>query len=191
MVNLILFGPPGAGKGTQAERLAAHYGLKHISTGAVFRYNIDNKTQLGSLAKRYMDKGQLVPDNVTIDMFKEEVKKSARVWGFVFDGFPRTRVQADALDDFLAARGTAILKVLLLEVPDSDLVVRLLKRGEESGRTDDADEQLIRDRIAEYHAKTAPLIEYYQNRSKLEPVDGVGSIDAINARLVKLVDKTL
>ena len=154
MTNLVLFGPPGAGKGTQAEFLKKKYNLVHISTGDVFRFNIKNETALGMLAKSYMDKGALVPDQVTIDMLEAEVEKNADANGFIFDGFPRTNAQADALDKLMNSKDSQINAMVALEVDDEVLVERLLKRGETSGRADDADEGVIRNRLKVYYDET-------------------------------------
>ncbi len=189
MKNIVLFGPPGAGKGTQAEYLKVKYNLTHISTGDVFRYNIKNETELGLLAKSYMDKGDLVPDELTIDMLKAEVDKNIDTKGFVFDGFPRTHSQAAALDAFLAEKGEGINGMVALEVTEDLLVTRLLKRGETSGRSDDQDELKIRNRFNEYETKTAVLKDYYQDQNKYFGVDGIGSIDVITERLCKIIDK--
>ena len=189
MTNIVLFGPPGAGKGTQATVLKEKYNLIHISTGDVFRYNIKNKTELGILAKSFMDKGDLVPDEVTIDMLKAEVDKNADANGFIFDGFPRTESQAKALDIFLGEKGESINGMVALEVPEDLLVARLLKRGETSGRPDDQDERKIRNRFNEYQNKTAILKEYYQAQGKYYGVDGVGSIEEITERLSAVFDK--
>ncbi|MGS2727281.1 adenylate kinase [Psychroserpens sp. BH13MA-6] len=188
MTNLVLFGPPGAGKGTQAEFLKETYNLVHISTGDVFRYNIKNETALGMLAKSYMDKGELVPDQVTIDMLNAEVEKNADANGFIFDGFPRTNAQAKALDDLMDAKDSQINAMIALEVDDEVLVGRLLERGKTSGRKDDADESIIRNRIQEYYKKTAILKDYYAAQDKYHGVDGVGSIQEITERLKAVID---
>lgn len=189
MKNIVLFGLPGAGKGTQAEVLKEKFNLVHISTGDVFRYNIKNETDLGNLAKSYMDKGDLVPDEVTIDMLKAEVEKNYEANGFIFDGFPRTESQAMALDTFLAEKGEGISGMIALEVPENILVERLLKRGETSGRPDDQDESKIRNRFNEYEKKTALLMNYYAEQNKYFGVNGVGSIEEITKRLYKVIEK--
>ncbi|WP_347922640.1 adenylate kinase [Pontimicrobium sp. SW4] len=188
MTNLVLFGPPGAGKGTQAEFLKEKYNLVHISTGDVFRYNIKNETALGTLAKSYMDKGGLVPDEVTIKMLNAEVEKNSDANGFIFDGFPRTEAQAKALDKLMEDKDSSINAMIALEVDDEVLVGRLLERGKTSGRADDADEGIIRSRITEYYNKTAILKNYYSAQSKYFGVDGVGSIEDITLRLNKVID---
>ena len=188
MTNLVLFGPPGAGKGTQANFLKDKYNLIHISTGDVFRYNIKNETALGMLAKSYMDKGDLVPDQVTIDMLSAEVEKNADANGFIFDGFPRTNAQAEALDKLMVSKDSMINAMIALEVDDEVLVNRLLERGKTSGRADDADESIIRNRISEYYKKTAVLKDYYSAQDKYFGVDGVGSIEEITERLSKAID---
>jgi len=189
MKNIVLFGPPGAGKGTQAEFLKTKYDLIHISTGDVFRYNIKNETELGLLAKSFMDKGDLVPDEVTIDMLKAEVERNSTANGFIFDGFPRTESQAASLDLFLAQKQSGIDGMIALEVPENLLVERLLNRGKTSGRRDDQDESKIRNRFNEYESKTAILKNYYQNQHKYFGVDGVGTIEDIAAKLAEVIDK--
>lgn len=189
MTNLVLFGPPGAGKGTQANFLKEKYNLVHISTGDVFRYNIKNETALGNLAKSYIDKGELVPDQVTIDMLEAEVEKNSDAEGFIFDGFPRTNAQADALDKLMSNKDSQINAMIALEVDDEVLVTRLLERGKTSGRPDDADESIIRNRIKEYYSKTAILKDYYNAQNKYFGVDGIGGIEAITKRLNSVIDK--
>ena len=189
MTNIVLFGPPGAGKGTQANFLKEKYDLIHISTGDVFRFNIKNETALGMLAKSYMDKGELVPDQVTIDMLNKEVEKNADAKGFIFDGFPRTNAQAKALDELMDSKDSQIDAMVALEVDDEVLVNRLLERGKTSGRADDADESIIRNRIKEYYSKTAILKDYYATQDKYFGVDGVGSIEEITVRLNAVIDK--
>lgn len=189
MTNLVLFGPPGAGKGTQAEFLKEKYNLVHISTGDVFRFNIKNETALGMLAKSYIDKGELVPDQVTIDMLEAEVEKNSSANGFIFDGFPRTNAQAEALDKLMESKDSSINAMIALEVEDEILVKRLVERGKTSGRADDADESIIRNRITEYYKKTAVLKDYYSAQNKYYGVDGVGSIEEITKRLSAVIDK--
>ncbi|WP_169514032.1 adenylate kinase [Christiangramia echinicola] len=191
MTNLVLFGPPGAGKGTQASILKDKYELIHISTGDVFRYNIKNKTELGLSAKSFIDKGQLVPDEVTINMLNAEVEKNEGTNGFIFDGFPRTEAQAEALSAYLESKGTEVHAMIALEVEDEILVERLLERGKTSGRKDDADEAVIRNRIKVYYNETAILKNYYQKQNKYFGVDGVGSIGEITERLSKVIDELM
>ena len=188
MINLVLFGKPGAGKGTQAEFLKSHYQLVHISTGDVFRYNIKNETALGKLAKSYIDQGDLVPDQVTIDMLEAEVEKNPQAKGFIFDGFPRTEAQAESLDTFLAKKEMAVSGTIALEANDDELVARLLKRGETSGRSDDQDEAKIRNRFDEYNEKTAPLRAFYSAQNKFHSINGIGSIEEITQRLMAVID---
>lgn len=188
MINLVLFGKPGAGKGTQAGFLKEKYNLKHISTGDVFRYNMKNNTELGKLAKSYIDKGDLVPDEVTINMLKDEVEKNADAAGFIFDGFPRTAAQAEALDNFLETKDMQVNATIALEAEDDLLVARLLERGKESGRSDDQDESKIRNRFDEYNEKTAPLKEYYTKQGKFYSVNGIGDISDITGRLATVID---
>lgn len=189
MKNIILFGKPGAGKGTQADFLKESFGLIHISTGDVFRYNIKNETELGLLAKGFMDNGDLVPDEVTIQMLESEVTKSPDANGFIFDGFPRTTSQAKALDAFLLKNNMAIAATLALEVSEDLLVDRLLSRGKDSGRVDDQDEEKIRNRFAAYNENTAPLIDYYKTQNKFHSINGEGSIASITAQLTSLVEQ--
>lgn len=190
MINLVLFGPPGAGKGTQAEFLVEKYSLVHISTGDVFRANIKNGTPLGKEAESYIKKGSLVPDEITIGMLEAVVEENlSTAKGFIFDGFPRTQAQGEALDAFLAKKGLAVSGMLALEVEDEVLVGRLLERGKTSGRADDADESVIRARIAEYYEKTNVLKDFYSAQGKYHGVDGVGSIPEIAGRLSEIVDK--
>ena len=187
MRNLVLFGPPGAGKGTQSEFLVNHYNLVHLSTGDVFRYNIKSGTALGNLAQSYMDQGKLVPDDVTISMLQAEVEKHSEAEGFIFDGFPRTTAQAEALDAFLTSRGDSIETMLSLEVVESELKKRLLARSVTSGRADDADEAVIQKRINVYHAETAPVADFYKALGKFKSINGLGSVEEITNRLVKAI----
>ena len=189
MINLVLFGKPGAGKGTQAGFLKEKYNLKHISTGDVFRYNIKNGTELGKLAKSYIDDGDLVPDEVTIKMLQDEVEKNQDAAGFIFDGFPRTTAQAQALDNFLESKDMQVNATIALDADDEILIQRLLERGKESGRSDDQDEDKIRNRFDEYNEKTAPLKDYYQNQGKFHSVNGIGGIAEITERLGKVIDE--
>ncbi|MFS4416657.1 adenylate kinase [Maribacter sp. 2307ULW6-5] len=188
MINIVLFGKPGAGKGTQASFLKEKYNLQHISTGDVFRYNIKNGTELGTLAKSYMDKGALVPDSVTIKMLEDEVGKHPEADGFIFDGFPRTAAQAQALDNLLESKDMQVNATIALEANDEALIARLLERGKTSGRTDDQDVDKIRHRFGEYNEKTAPVKAYYQEQNKFHSVNGIGSIAEITERLTKVVD---
>jgi adenylate kinase len=188
MKNIVLFGKPGAGKGTQASVLKEKFELVHISTGDVFRYNISNQTELGTLAKSYMDKGELVPDSVTINMLADEVDRSiAKAKGYIFDGFPRTTAQAEALDNLLSEKGMQVDATIALEADEDELTARLLERGKTSGRTDDTDEIKIRTRFAEYNAKTAPLIEFYKKQDKLHSVNGIGEVDQITERIASII----
>lgn len=189
MKNIVLFGPPGAGKGTQAEFLKEKYQLVHLSTGDMFRYNIKNETELGKLAQSYMNKGHLVPDSVTNDMLKAEVNRRSDANGFIFDGYPRTTDQAQVLQKFLNEKQSQVNAMVALEVDDEILVKRLLERGKSSGRPDDANEQVIRERISIYYKETDILKEFYQVQNKYYGVDGVGSIEDITQRLSKVIDK--
>jgi adenylate kinase len=179
MVNIILFGPPGSGKGTQSDKIVEKYGLVHLSTGNLLRHEIAAKTPLGLEAKNFMDKGQLVPDEVVIGMIDTCLEKHAGSKGFLFDGFPRTAAQAKALDNLLSLKKTGISKVLALEVSEEELVDRLLKRGETSGRTDDTNESIIRNRYSVYKKETEPVASYYESADKLERIKGEGSVDDI------------
>jgi adenylate kinase len=189
MINIVLFGKPGAGKGTQAEFLKTKYNLTHLSTGDIFRFNIKNETELGQLAKTYIDKGDLVPDAVTIQMLESEVNNNPESAGFLFDGFPRTLDQALALDDFLATKNQKITATIALEANDEILIKRLLERGKTSGRVDDQDEEKIRNRYDEYNQKTAPLMAFYEKQNKFYAVNGIGTIEEITARLSEVINK--
>ncbi|MBP7821421.1 MAG: adenylate kinase [Saprospiraceae bacterium] len=188
MINLILFGPPGSGKGTQAVKLVEKYNLLHISTGDLFRYEMSNNTPLGLEAKSYMEKGQLVPDLVTIGMLKNKVEAHPEVRGFIFDGFPRTIPQAEALDEFLEQKHSRISALLALTVDNDEIVKRILNRGKTSGRPDDNDEAIIRNRIAVYNKETAQVFDYYDAIDKSHSIDGIGSIEDIFGRLCSIVD---
>lgn len=188
MINLVLFGKPGAGKGTQATFLKEQYKLVHISTGDLFRNHIKNETSLGLLAKSFMDQGDLVPDRVTIDMLETEVDQNPQAKGFIFDGFPRTEAQAGALDTFLNEKQMEISATIALEAADDILVERLLERGKSSGRIDDQDEDKIRNRFEEYNQKTAPLRDFYAKQNKFHSVNGIGTIDEITNRLTQLIN---
>lgn len=188
MLNIVLFGPPGAGKGTQSERLISEYGLVHLSTGDIFRYNMKNDTDLGQLAKSYIEKGQLVPDEVTINMLKAEVQKHEGAAGFIFDGFPRTNAQAKALDELMNEMGTSISSMISLDVDEDELKSRLAERAKISGRADDADPAVIQNRIDVYRNETAPVKDYYSAQNKWVKIDGVGTIDEITSRLFEAVN---
>lgn len=188
MLNIVLFGPPGAGKGTQSERLIEKYGLVHLSTGDIFRANIKGETELGVLAKSFIDKGQLVPDEVTINMLKSEVMKHENPKGFIFDGFPRTNAQAKALDEFLSSINTEITSMISLDVEEEELKARLANRAKTSGRPDDANPEVIANRIDVYKKETAPVKDFYQAQEKLVKIDGIGSIDEITERIFGAVD---
>ncbi|WP_152267699.1 adenylate kinase [Agriterribacter humi] len=189
MFNLILFGPPGSGKGTQSEKLISKYGLKHLSTGDLLRSEIAGQTPLGLEARNFMDKGQLVPDEVVIGMISSALDANPEAAGFLFDGFPRTEAQAEALDKLLKLKKTGIHLMLALDVSEEELVSRLLNRGKTSGRSDDNNETVIRARIAEYHKKTSAVADYYKKFDKVKQVKGEGSIDEIFAALCKEVDR--
>ena len=189
MFNLILFGPPGSGKGTQSEKLIAKYNLKHLSTGDLLRSEISRKTPLGIEAKKFMDKGSLVPDEVVIGMINDALDNNPDVGGFLFDGFPRTAIQAEELDTLLTKKKTCIDVMLALDVSEEELVKRLVKRGETSGRSDDSNEQVIRARIVEYHKKTAAVADHYKQAHKVVLVKGEGSINEIFDRLSSEIDR--
>ncbi|KAA0127747.1 adenylate kinase [Chryseobacterium sp. SN22] len=190
MINIVLFGPPGSGKGTQAQNLIEKFNLKQISTGDLFRFNMKNDTELGKLAKSYIDKGELVPDQVTTDMLIDEIRKPTDTAGFIFDGYPRTAVQTEALEKIVKEELNDEIDVCLsLVVEDSILEERLLKRGEISGRSDDSNVEIIRNRIKEYYAKTAEVAELYKQQGKYVEINGVGDINEISEKLFAEVEK--
>lgn len=191
MLNLVLFGPPGAGKGTQSELLIEKYRLVHLSTGDILRGEIAAGTALGMEAKKLMDNGDLVPDAVVIGMIKSKLEKNADARGFIFDGFPRTTAQAEALDSLLKELDTAISGMIALQVDDEELTHRLLIRGKNSGRADDQNEGIIRNRIQEYNNKTLPLKEFYGAQGKLQEIEGIGSIESINQKLCAAIDSLI
>lgn len=187
MLNLVLFGPPGAGKGTQSQLLIDKYKLIHLSTGDLLRNEISNGTPLGLEAKKIMDEGQLVPDEVVIGMISNMLDESKDAKGFIFDGFPRTVAQAEALDNLLESRQKSISGMIALIVDEEELEKRLLSRGKESGRPDDANQEIIRKRIQEYKSKTTPVANYYDNQGKLQSIKGVGSIEEIAESIDKVI----
>jgi adenylate kinase len=191
MFNLILFGPPGSGKGTQSEKIVEKFGLIHLSTGNLLRQEIADKTPLGQEAKNFMDKGQLVPDEVVIGMIDSCLEKHPDAKGFLFDGFPRTVAQAEALDKLLALKKTSINKVIALDVLEEELIKRLLKRGETSGRSDDNNEDVIRRRFAVYKDETEPVADHYKQQDKFEAIKGVGTIDEIFKALTILIESEM
>ena len=191
MLNLILFGKPGSGKGTQASLIKNKYNLVHISTGDVFRKNMSNKSDLGVQAKGYMEKGELVPDEVTVNMLKEELEDHLPCEGFIFDGFPRTSYQAEKLDALLTKYSINIHLTIALDVDNETLIKRLLNRGKSSGRADDQSEDKINKRLQEYDKKTKPLIEFYTKQNKYKSINGIGEMDDITARIVNLLDNYL
>jgi len=188
MINIVLFGPPGAGKGTQSSKMKEKYQLVHLSTGDLLRSEIAAGTELGLEAKKLMDAGKLVPDNVVIGMIDHKLKTNKDANGFIFDGFPRTVAQAEALDKLMQQNDTKISGMIALEVPEEELVKRLLERGKTSGRADDKNEELIRTRVQEYENKTAPVAGYYKAQNKYSSIKGVGSIDEIFDDISKTVD---
>jgi adenylate kinase len=191
MFNLILFGPPGSGKGTQSEKLIARFGLKHLSTGDILRSEIKNGTPLGLEAKNLMDQGKLVPDAVVIGMIRAALEHNPNAKGFLFDGFPRTNAQADALDALLAEKNTSIHVVLALQVSISELVKRLLNRGLTSNRTDDRDESIIGSRIEEYERKTAAVADHYKKFNKVVYIPGEGTVEEIFGKLCREIEDRL
>ncbi len=191
MINLVLFGPPGAGKGTQSENIIEKYQLVHLSTGDLLRSEIKNGTELGLKAKTLMDQGVLVPDEVVIGMIDNKLKANTGVNGFIFDGFPRTVPQAEALDQLLARYNEKITVMIALEVPDEELLQRLLLRGKTSGRADDQNEELIAKRIAEYNSKTTPVAEFYREQQKYRGIGGVGQIDTIFETISSTIDQEI
>ncbi len=189
MLNIVLFGPPGAGKGTQSAKLLSHYNLTHLSTGDLLRAEIAASTPLGLEAKKLMDQGLLVPDEVVIGMIDNKLKANPNTKGFIFDGFPRTIPQALALDELLEKNGTSISAMIALDVEEQELVTRLLERGKTSGRSDDQNEELIQKRVKEYLEKTAPVAGFYQGKNKYFTVYGIGEIDEIFRELSLVIDK--
>jgi adenylate kinase len=191
MVNLILFGPPGSGKGTQAARLVTRYSLMHISTGDLFRYEMGNNTPLGLEAKEYMASGRLVPDSVTMGMLENKINMHPDVSGFIFDGVPRTIAQAEILDGFLGHKGTRVNALLALQVDEEEIVRRILSRGANSGRPDDSDESVIRKRIEVYREETTPVFDYYARQQRSFSINGVGDIDTIFSELCDRIDQSI
>jgi adenylate kinase len=189
MLNIILFGKPGSGKGTQASLIKDKYSLIHISTGDVFRKNMSNKTELGLLAKGYMEKGELVPDIVTVDMLKDEINSFMPCNGFIFDGFPRTTFQAKELDNLLLEKSLKIDLTIALDVDNNSLIERLLERGKSSGRVDDQSFEKINIRLKEYDNKTKPLINYYNDQNKFYSVNGIGSLEQITSRIEEVIEE--
>ena len=187
MLNIVLFGPPGAGKGTQSEKLIEKYQLVHLSTGDILRAELKAGSQLGLEARKFIDKGELVPDEVVIGMIEKKLDQNPDARGFIFDGFPRTKKQAEALDKLLAEKGTAITMMLALEVVEEELKKRLLLRGNDSGRADDKNPEVIQNRINVYNKETAPVKEYYKEQGKLQLINGIGSIDEIFNRLLLVI----
>ena len=188
MLNIVLFGPPGAGKGTQSEKLIAAYGLTHLSTGDLFRKHLGEGTELGLLAKKYMDQGHLVPDEVVIKMVEHKISNTTHSKGFIFDGFPRTTAQAEALDAMLQEHNMHISGMVALEVPQDILKERIKERGKTSGRSDDQDEEKIKTRIQVYVDETLPVANYYKNQGKLHQINGVGKIDEIFTQISSIID---
>ena len=188
MLNIVIFGAPGSGKGTQSERIVEKYGINHISTGDVLRAEIKNGTELGKTAKGYIDQGQLIPDELMIDILASVFDSFKDSKGVIFDGFPRTIAQAEALKKMLAERGQDVSVMVDLEVPEDELMVRLIKRGKDSGRADD-NEETIKKRLHVYHSQTAPLIDWYKNEKKYQHINGLGTMDGIFADICEAIDK--
>ncbi len=188
MINLILFGPPGSGKGTQAEKIAEAYDFMHISTGDLFRSEIKHKTKLGLEAQSYISQGALVPDSITIGMLEKKMDEQRDAAGVIFDGFPRNILQAEALDEMLSHRDQIISALMALDVQDDEIVKRITERSKTSGRSDDADEAIIRNRIAVYEKETSPVFAYYEQSGKAHKVRGTGEIQEIFERLCRLID---
>lgn len=188
MLNIVIFGAPGSGKGTQSERIVEKYGINHISTGDVLRAEIKNGTELGKTAKGYIDQGQLIPDELMIDILGSVFDSFKDSKGVIFDGFPRTIAQAEALKKMLAERGQDVSVMVDLDVPEEELMVRLIKRGKDSGRADD-NEETIKKRLHVYHSQTAPLIDWYKNEKKYQHINGLGTMDGIFADICEAVDK--
>ena len=191
MLNIIIFGKPGSGKGTQASLIKDNYNIVHISTGDVFRKNTSQGTDLGKVAVQFMSKGELVPDEITISMLKEEIKSFMPCNGFIFDGFPRTIIQAESLDDLLKSMELNIDMVVALDVENNKLIERLLNRGKTSGRSDDKSEEKINKRLEEYDNKTKPLIDFYKNQKKFISINGVGDLDDVTSRLISIIDSKI
>ena len=188
MLNIVIFGAPGSGKGTQSERIVEKYGINHISTGDVLRAEIKNGTELGKTAKGYIDQGQLIPDELMIDILASVFDSFKDSKGVIFDGFPRTIAQAEALKKMLAERGQDVSVMVDLEVPEDELMVRLIKRGKDSGRADD-NEETIKKRLHVYHSQTAPLIDWYKNEKKYQHINGLGTMEGIFAEICEALDK--
>lgn len=188
MLNIVIFGAPGSGKGTQSERIVEKYGINHISTGDVLRAEIKNGTELGKTAKGYIDQGQLIPDELMIDILASVFDSFKDSKGVIFDGFPRTIAQAEALKKMLAERGQDVSVMVDLDVPEEELMVRLIKRGKDSGRADD-NEETIKKRLYVYHSQTAPLIDWYKNEEKYQHINGLGTMEGIFAEICEAVDK--
>ena len=188
MLNIVIFGAPGSGKGTQSERIVEKYGINHISTGDVLRAEIKNGTELGKTAKGYIDQGQLIPDELMIDILASVFDSFKDSKGVIFDGFPRTIAQAEALKKMLAERGQDVSVMVDLEVPEDELMVRLIKRGKDSGRADD-NEETIKKRLHVYHSQTAPLIDWYKSEKKFQHINGLGTMEGIFAEICEAIDK--